>query len=135
MTDAPILLVLTLWSLGHSASDVAARTGLPSHKAVTRVVAQGRMIHDPRAVLHCGANGRLLGRPGRDGTTIRRGAKTVGRREVVMLISKAAPKPEPKSRKKAICSRGHARAPDNVGANGGCLACKRLARRLKEGRI
>jgi hypothetical protein len=120
MTDGPvpIPLVLDLWSLGHSAGDIAQRLAVPGgHKGVTRIVAHARELGDPRAVLHCGENGRLLGRPGRDGTTIRRGAKTVKKKEAVILL----PKPTiPR------CKRGHERT-----ERGECRACKKITDGLR----
>lgn len=115
MTDSPVPLVLDLWSLGHSASDIAERLAVPGgRKGVTRIVAHARSIGDPRAVLHCAPNGRLLGRPGRDGTTIRRGAKTVKGKETVILLGKP------------ICDRGHARP-----LRGTCRQCQAITRRLQ----
>lgn len=61
-TPDPVLAILDLWSLGHSAGDIARRMGLPNHKRVTRIVAQARAIRDRRAVLHRAKGGRLLGR-------------------------------------------------------------------------
>jgi hypothetical protein len=112
----PIPLVLDMWSLGHSAGDIAKRLAIPGgHKGVTRIVEHARELGDKRAVLHCGASGRLLGRPGRDGTKIRRGAKTVHGKEVAMLI----PKPPP-----AVCKYGHDRRGTKSGQR--CRECHRL---------
>ena len=117
MTEpTPVPLVLDLWSLGHSAGDISNRIGIP-RKRVTFIVAEARSIGDPRAVLHCGQNGRLLGRPGRDGTTIRRGAKTVKRKEVAMLL----PKPTI-----PVCKRGHERE-----ERGECWPCKKIRDNLR----
>lgn len=133
MTDAPIPLVLDLWSLGHSAGDIAARTGV-SRKSVTLIVHQARRIGDPRAtVLHCYEEGRLAGRPGRDGTKIRRGAKTVKGKAVVMLVPKQKKPKKPRQVwGKATCVRGHERVPANLGAQGHCLQCRREKRWAKE---
>lgn len=112
----PIPLILDLWSLGHSAGDIAKRLDVPGgHKGVTRIIKHAREIGDKRAVLHCCANGRLAGRPGRDGTRLRRGAKGVKRKEVVMLIPKRAP----------ICRRGHEKT-ERV-----CRVCQKMTDRLR----
>lgn len=115
MKDAPIPLTLDLWALGHSAGQIAEMLGYPNFRHVARIVANARKIGDPRAVLHCGENGRLLGRPGRDGTKLRRGAKGVKRKEVVMLIPKRAP----------ICRRGHEKT-ERV-----CRVCQKMTDRLR----
>jgi hypothetical protein len=113
MTDAPVPLVLDLWALGHSASQIAQMVGLPSHKVVSRIVAQARAIGDPRAVFHCGENGRLLGRPGRTGLTAsKRGHRAAGKEVVTRL-------PTP-------CKRGHGRT-----ESGPCMTCKRFSDRLR----
>jgi hypothetical protein len=65
MKAAPIPLVLDLWSLGHSASQIAEMLGFPNGRQVTKIVAKARSIGDRRAVLHVAANNRLIGRPGR----------------------------------------------------------------------
>lgn len=114
---APVPLVLTLWALGHSASQVAQMVGLPSHKAVTRIIAQARAIGDPRAVIHCGENGRLLGRPGRDGRKVsKRGHKVAGKEVVTLLPKPTIP----------MCKRGHERT-----ERGPCMICKRFSDRLR----
>jgi hypothetical protein len=75
----PVPLILDLWSLGHSASDIAARVGLPNGKHVTRIVHDARLIGDPRAVLHMHPRTeRLIGRPGRTGIIARRRSKIDG---------------------------------------------------------
>jgi hypothetical protein len=117
VTDAPIPLVLQLWSIGHSASQIAEMVGLPSHKAVTRIIAQAREIGDPRAILHCGANGRLLGRPGRTGRKASKYGHKVAGKEVVTLL----PKPTI-----PVCRRGHERT-----ERGECKTCKRMTDRLR----
>lgn len=61
MKNAPILLVLDLWSLGHAAPDVADQLGFPNHRHVTRIIARAREIKDKRAVLHCYPCGRVAG--------------------------------------------------------------------------
>jgi hypothetical protein len=82
----PVPLILDLWSLGHSASDIAERVGLPNGKHVTRIIADARSIGDPRAVLHKHpSNDRLIGRPGRSGTIARKRVK-IGGLEVVPAI-------------------------------------------------
>lgn len=106
MKDAPIPAVLTLWSLGHSASNIAERLGFPNHKHVTRIIEHARSIRDPRAVLHAASNGRLIGRPGR--------MKTLPPSVVVPAIGKP------------FCVNGHARTPENVTSQHQCRACKRI---------
>lgn len=61
MKNVPIPLVLTLWSLGHIAADIAEKCGLPNAKHVTRIVDNARRLRDPRAVLHCYPTGRVVG--------------------------------------------------------------------------
>jgi hypothetical protein len=69
----PVPLILDLWSLGHSASQIAEMVGLPNHRQVTRIIRDARSIGDKRAVLHKYSHGdRLIGRPGRDGAIARR---------------------------------------------------------------
>jgi hypothetical protein len=85
--DLPVSLILDLWSLGHSASDVAERVGC-HRKQVSRIVAQARSIRDPRAVLHKEpGNNRLIGRAGRTGVTVKRKSTYKGV-EVVSLITR-----------------------------------------------
>lgn len=64
MKDAPIIPTLDLWSLGHSAREIAEMLGFPDHKHVTRIVERARSIGDRRAVLHASTSGRLIGRAG-----------------------------------------------------------------------
>lgn len=64
MKDAPIPLVLDLWSLGHSASSIAEKLGFPNFRHIERIVRHARSINDPRATLHASTAGRLIGRPG-----------------------------------------------------------------------
>lgn len=61
MKNAPIPLVLDLWSLGHIAADIAEKCGLPNAKHVTRIVDNARRLRDPRSVLHCYPTGRVVG--------------------------------------------------------------------------
>lgn len=61
MKNAPILVVLDLWSLGHSGSDIAKKLGFPNAKHITRIISQARRLRDPRAVLHCYSTGRVVG--------------------------------------------------------------------------
>jgi hypothetical protein len=101
MADSPVPLILDLWSLGHSAGDIAKRLAIASgHKGVTRIVAQARSIGDKRAVLHCGANGRLLGRPGRTGRKVSKYGHKVAGKEVAELLQKPTI---------PVCKRGHER--------------------------
>lgn len=115
MKDVPIPLVLDLWSLGHSAGDIAERLGLPNHRHVSRIVQLARAIGDKRAVLHHAKDGRLIGRPGRTGKRVRKNAKSIGGVEATLLIGRT------------MCRRGHTRTPDNIGSDWHCLACQRLA--------
>lgn len=103
MKNAPIPLTLQLWSLGHSASDVAAKLGFPNHKHVTRIVAHARSIGDKRAVLHVARNGYLIGRPGR-----------------MALPPVAIPVP---ALGKPLCRNGHLRTPDNLTKDRHCRMC------------
>jgi len=87
----PVPLILDLWSLGHSASDIAARVGLPNGKHVTRIVHDARLIGDPRAVLHKHPRTeRLIGRPGRTGIIARRRSKIDGIEVVPAIDSGSA---------------------------------------------
>jgi len=105
MIDAPVPLILDLWSLGHSASDVARRTGI-KRKRVTVIVAQARAAGDPRAVLHCSATGRPYGRAG---------------------WMENPPLEERVPAKRAmVCSRGHFKTRFSIAKNSQCLRCKRL---------
>lgn len=61
MNGTPIPLVLDLWSLGHSAGQIAKMVGLPNRKRVERIVANARKIGDPRAVRHA-IGTRILGK-------------------------------------------------------------------------
>jgi hypothetical protein len=106
MKQAPILTALDLWSLGHSARQIAEMLGFPNGAHVTRIVAHAREIGDKRATLHVAGTGRLIGRPGR-----------------MAVPPVAIPVP---AIGKLRCVRGHARTPDNVYAsNGMCKACQR----------
>lgn len=111
MKNAPIPLVLDLWSLGHTAAVVAVMAGLPNHKHVTRIVKHARDIGDKRAVLHVAGNGRLIGRAGRM------------ERPPVAIPVPALTKP--------LCIAGHARTPDNVDGAGHCFECNRARDRLR----
>jgi hypothetical protein len=109
--DAPVPATLDLWSLGHSASQVAKMLGLPSHKHVARIIEHARSIRDPRAVLHAAKNGRLIGRPGR--------MATPPSAEIV-----------PSTRALA-CERGHPQTANNTYASGRCRECTRLRDRAR----
>ena len=113
MKDAPIIPALDLWSLGHSAGQIAEMLGFPNHKHVTRIVEHARSISDKRAVLHKAQNGRLIGRPGRH-------ARKVVKREKVNGIEVVPAIPQP------LCARGHARTPENVNKSRQCKECERL---------
>ena len=104
----PVIPSLDLWSLGHSASQVAEMLGMP-RKKVTEIVMQARSIGDPRAVLHVASNGRLIGRPGR-----------------MQIPPVAIPVPALPQAKQAMCARGHERTPENVNASRQCRQCERL---------
>jgi len=129
MKDSPILGVLDLWSLGHSATQIAKMLGLPNFLHVERIIRQARRIGDKRAVLHFAGNGRLIGRPGRDGRKVRKRTRVINKLEVVPALPR-----------KTHCVRGHLRTPENVTANYQCIACveeqkaARRAKGLKRGR-
>lgn len=106
MKNAPIPLILDLWSLGHTASVVATMAGLPNHKHVTRIVKHARDIGDKRAVLHVDDSGRLIGRAGH-----------------ALRPPVAIPVP---ALGKALCAAGHPRVSDNLSSVGQCKTCKRL---------
>jgi hypothetical protein len=114
--NAPILATIELWSLGHSASDIAERLGFPNHRHVARIIAHARSIGDPRAALHCGKSGKPLGRAGRGWEPPRRGRKTP--RYAAELIP---------SIRALVCQRGHAQTARTIAANGYCLECRRMA--------
>lgn len=107
MKDAPIPLTLDLWATGMSAGAIAERLGYPNAKHVTRIIANARKIHDPRAVLHAGKSGRLLGRAGH---------------KPVLAAVEVVP-----STTALACKAGHPQIPRNVYRSGGCRLC-RLAR-------
>lgn len=102
---APVPLVLDLWALGHSARDIGEKLGI-TRKRVSKIVEQARDIGDPRAVLHAGKNGNLIGRPGR--------MAVPPRGEVVP--STAA----------LVCRAGHPQTRMNVDDHGHCLPCRRI---------
>lgn len=96
----PVPLVLDLYSLGHSAKDVAEKLGLPNGRHVARIVAHARSIADPRAVYHVDRTGRLLGKG------IAPAERKIGRRQkefrgflIVPVISLTRP----------ACRNGHQR--------------------------
>lgn len=61
MSRAPVPLVLQLWSLGHSGSDIGRRLGV-SRRTISMIIEQARDIGDRRSVVHLGKNGQPLGR-------------------------------------------------------------------------
>lgn len=101
MKNAPILLVLDLWSLGHSASDCADRLGFPNPKHVARIIANARQIKDKRGVLHCYPCGRVAG-------NLRKAARILidwPELQVVPLILRKAKKRLPRVRYPALIHR------------------------------
>lgn len=114
MRDAPIIPALDLWSLGHSASQVAEMLGFPNHKHVTRIVEHARSIGDKRATLHVASNGRLIGRPGR-----------------MAIPPVAIPVPALPQTKQEACKRGHARTAESVDPQRRCRECRKIERRLR----
>jgi hypothetical protein len=104
----PVNPVLDLWSLGHSATTVAEMLDFPGGwRGVARLIEKARSIGDPRAVLHAGANGRLIGRPGH--------MRELPEAEVVPAISRYT-----------HCKRGHALTPENrEGKKRRCVQCRR----------
>lgn len=105
MNIEPVIAVLDLWSLGHSASDIAEKLPITA-KRVTLIVARARSLRDPRAVLHACKNGRLIGRAGH--------MKQAPVAEIVPSMAALA------------CRRGHPQTAKNVGSQGHCLPCERL---------
>lgn len=101
--NVPVPAILTLWSLGHSATDIAKRLGIRKSRTVSLIVEQARDIGDPRAVLHVGKNGRPVGRPNK--------ALDPGV-EVVPAI--------PASK----CCRGHLKTADSIDRQGNCRKCR-----------
>lgn len=104
MSTAPVPAILTLWSLGHSATDIAKRLGTKA-RTVSLIVEQARDIGDPRAVLHLGKNGRPIGRPNQG----------IDPADVEMVPAVLASK----------CCRGHLRTADNIDCSGNCRKCQR----------
>lgn len=112
MKRAPIIAALDLWSIGHSAGEIARMLGFPNHKHVTRIVAQARKIRDPRAVLHAAKNGRLIGRAGH---------------RLVLAAVEVVP-----SSTALACKAGHPQIAANViRRSGHCRLCKRLRERRR----
>jgi hypothetical protein len=127
MKNAPILTVLDLWSLGHSAAEVADMLGFPNGKHVTRIVEKARSIGDKRAVLHVSSTGRMLGRPGR----MARPPVAIAVPSITALRL-TAPKPRkvPRPRtRKLFCKRGHPRNAKTIDSNWGCRLCDTLRHR------
>lgn len=95
----PVPLILNLWSLGHTARDIAERVGLPDADHVYRVIDHARDIGDPRAVLHKTVNGKMLG----NGELL---AGLVGEFEVVAIVSASA--------QRSHCRHGHEYTRENT---------------------
>lgn len=108
MSGAPVPAILTLWSLGHSATDIAKRLGTKA-RTVSLIVEQARDIGDPRAALHLGKNGKPIGRPN----------KGVDPADVEMVPAITAP----------VCRWGHPRIPENVDNSSNCRICDRARKR------
>lgn len=109
MRQEPVVAILNLWSLGHSASDIAEKLGTVTAKRVTLIVGEARSIGDPRAVLHMAKNGRLLGRPGR---------------------MAHPPKAERVPSVRALaCRVGHRQIRKNLDTRGYCRLCQRIVNR------
>ena len=115
MTDAPVLLVLNLWSLGHSQGQIAAMVGLSSRKVVERIVAKARSIGDRRAVRHA-TGSRILGKSiPHTKRLLARKQRALDGIEIVPIIHKA------------LCVHGHPRL-NNVDRQHHCLTCQRMKR-------
>lgn len=112
-----IPVLLDLWSLGHSAGQIAGMLGISRGK-VYRTVEQARDIGDPRATLHVGANGLPIGN---------------GRRGRVVLLEFPDVELVPAIRK-LKCVRGHPRTPDIVTKNSLCRECDRIRKRAERRR-
>lgn len=110
MNAVPIPAVLDLWSLGHSARQIAEMLGFSSCKRVNQIVDQARDIGDPRATLHVGKNGRPIGRS----------ALVLADHPEVEVVQ-ALPA--------AKCRHGHLKTPENVDRHSNCLECKRARER------
>lgn len=102
MSTAPVPAVLDLWSLGHSASDIAKRLGTKA-RTVSLIVEQARDIGDKRAVLHVGKSGKPIGRPAKD---LDPGV------EVVPAIPAST------------CCRGHLKTAESTDRQGNCRKCR-----------
>lgn len=113
-------LVLDLWAYGCSATAIAYVLGLSSAKVVTRIVAQARLIGDPRAVVHWFQDGRPAGRPGR----IRILAQVPGIKSAHLV------------KNTTLCHRGHRRTKRStrMRSNGKleCRICDRLRKQEKQ---
>ena len=112
-----ISALLDLWSLGHSAGQVAGMLGISRWK-VYATVEQARDIGDPRATLHVGANGRPIGN---------------GRRGMVVILEFPDVEVVPAIRK-LKCVRGHPRTPENVTKKSLCRVCAKLRKRAERAR-
>jgi hypothetical protein len=118
----PIPLILDLWSLGHSAADIARRCKLPNHRHIERIIAHAREIRDPRAVWHMEETRRLMGKgiPRRD----RIAAFDQHSYRGFEIVPRILPVPAPP---KLVCRNGHELAGENINARGKCFICKRAA--------
>lgn len=125
MKGAPIPATLDLWSLGHSAGEVARMLDFPNHKHVARIVEHARSIRDPRAVLHAATNGRLIGRPGHQ--------PMLAAVEVVPSIV-ALRRSVPKKNGRPIqefCKAGHPRTAENVTPARQCRLCRAIQNKAR----
>jgi len=111
----PVTALLTLWSLGHSAGQVAGMLGI-TRGAVYRTVEKARTIGDKRAVLHYGRNGQPIGNP------ISMALAAFPEIEVVPAIPKLK------------CVRGHLRTAETVTKLGLCRECARIRKRAERER-
>lgn len=117
MKNAPIPLVMDLWSLGHSAEDIADKIGFPDRRHVQRIIAHARSIGDPRAVFHVEA-GRLLGR----------GIKAIERRVTPRQTKYRGFLIVPVLRvRNYLCQKGHPRPPGTP-----CRVCQNEARKRQQ---
>lgn len=113
-TTDPVLAILDLWSLGHSAAEIGRKLAVRQGQ-VTVTVLRARDIGDPRAVVHVGRHGRPIGNPVK--------AKGVLLEFPDVETAEAIPR--------LRCPKGHLRSPENVDAYTNCRACHREAERKR----
>lgn len=113
-TTDPVLAILDLWSLGHSAAEISRKLAVRQGQ-VTVVVLRAREIGDPRAAVHVGRQGRPIGSP------------HWARRVLVEYPDVETIPAIPRLR----CPKGHLRSPDNVDAYTNCRACHRERERQR----